>query len=269
MNNAPNMKIHPPLLLALPFLLTSLHAQEEETTTADLLDGNEWKYNDSGQDLGTDWKAPGFDDADWDSGPAPLGYEDDDIATELSFGPDPEDKHITSYLRTAFTIPAGKKAVAIRASLRADDGAILYLNGQEVARFNLPDSDVDYDTPATEIISRNQEGQFHDYVLDASAAQAGRNVLAVEMHQRGPTSSDLIFDLNLEADLETLPEPQSATTPTEVAATDEDRPAIGSKTGARFFKRGRIKRASDWTAFKKFFRLPKVFFGPLEPFRSN
>ena len=257
------MKTQSPLLPALLILLLpGLHAQEE-TTTADLLDGSQWKYDDSGLDLGTDWRQNGFDDADWEAGPAPLGYADDDIATEVDFGTDPEDKHITTYLRSEFSIPAGKEVVAIRAQLRVDDGAILYLNGQEIIRNNLHEGEVGHDTPATDIIGGNLENVIHDYVIDASAAQTGRNVLAVEVHQRGPTSSDLIFDLDIEADLQAFATPG----PTATVA-DEDRP-IGSKAGAKFFKRGRIKRASDWTAFKKIFRLPKVFFGPLEPFRRN
>jgi acid phosphatase type 7 len=47
---------------------------------------SEWKYNDSGADLGTTWWGIGFDDSDWSTGKAPLGYGDPGIGTEISFG---------------------------------------------------------------------------------------------------------------------------------------------------------------------------------------
>ena len=66
----------------------------KEAVTVDLLKGKKWKYEDSGKDLGTAWKEINFDDDDWDSGPAPLGYSDDDIATEINFGLDEKQKQI-------------------------------------------------------------------------------------------------------------------------------------------------------------------------------
>ena len=216
-----------------------LGAQEptNEAVTTDLLKGKKWKYEDSGKDLGTAWKEINFDDDDWDSGPAPLGYSDDDIATEINFGLDEKQKHITSYFRTEFQIPADQEVTAVRAKLRCDDGAIVYLNGKEVIRNNLPEEGVNYKTHAVEIISGEQEKAYSDYDIDGQQVRSGRNVLAVEMHQRGPTSSDLIFDLKVEAVLKPAPK------------TIKN---VGSRSGARLYKRGKIKKPADWTAFKTF-----------------
>ncbi len=236
----------PILLLILPILMlfsgcvTEVHEAEseapaelgspasaEETTTVDLMEGKEWKYEDSGEDLGSAWREIDFDDAGWDSGPAPLGYGDDDIATELEFGLNDKEKHITSYFRMEFEIAVNKDVTEMRANLRCDDAAIIYMNGQEVIRKNLPEDEVGYKTHAVEIISGEQEKEYHDYAMDSGTVKTGRNVLAVEMHQRGPTSSDLIFDLKIAVDSKTKPKPP--------------RPQPGGrKAGPKVFKRSRF-----------------------------
>src|SRR5467141_1189505 len=66
--------------------------------------GSVWKYLDNGSDQGTAWVAPSFDDSAWASGPAQLGYGDGDEATVVGFGPDPNNKYITTYFRRAFTV---------------------------------------------------------------------------------------------------------------------------------------------------------------------
>jgi len=63
-----------------------------------------WKYLDNGTDQGTAWRASAFNDATWASGPAPLGYEDPWIRTTNSFGPDVNNKYITTYYRHSFNV---------------------------------------------------------------------------------------------------------------------------------------------------------------------
>ena len=130
-------------------------------------------------------------------GPAPLGYGDDDIATGIGFGPDEENKHITSYFRTRFEVPEDRVGSSLRMSLRCDDGAIIYLNGKEIIRYNLPGGKVRHSQSALRTISGNQEKTFRNYNIAVTALRAGNNVLAAEVHQRGRTSSDLIFDLKV------------------------------------------------------------------------
>ena len=196
----------------------------QEVETSDLLTGSDWKFQDSGEDLDPSWSEPKFDDGDWKSGPAPLGYGDPDIATETSYGDDEKNKHITTYLRTKFKLPANKEATALQAKLRCDDGAIITLNGREVIRYNLPDEGVTSKTNAVEIISGDKEKEFLDFEIDPVSLQKGSNLLTVEMHQRGPTSSDLIFDMKLKAEL-------------KPAKTGQ-----GSRPKGTLFKRSKIKK---------------------------
>jgi C1A family cysteine protease len=156
--------------------------------------GATWKYLDDGSDQGTAWTEPGFDDGGWPSGPAELGYGDGDEATVVSYGPDAEDKQITTYFRRAFTVTAPS---ALRLRLLRDDGAVAYLNGAEVFRTNVPTGTIGCQTLASTCLGGADEETFHEITVSADLVERGRNVLAVEIHQCDPGSSDISFDLEL------------------------------------------------------------------------
>jgi hypothetical protein len=47
----------------------------DDPTTVTLIEKNSvWKYDDSNADLGTAWRAEGYDDSAWKTGKGPLGY---------------------------------------------------------------------------------------------------------------------------------------------------------------------------------------------------
>jgi len=158
-----------------------------------------WKYHDRGTDLGTTWRAAVYDDSGWEHGNAPLGYPDTDfeIDTEIDFGADPGNKHITTYFRKAFSLedPADVDTLTLR--IRYDDGYVVYLNGQEVVRGTMDYGTVSYGTLAN--AANGSEGAYDEENLNAEIGKlvAGVNVLAVEVHQASASSSDLFLDLEL------------------------------------------------------------------------
>lgn len=158
--------------------------------------GAVWSYLDDGSDQGTAWQAPSFNDAAWATGNAQLGYGDGDEATVVSYGVDPDNKHITTYFRHSFQVTNPAAITALQLHLIIDDGAIVYLNGAEVVRINMPVT-WDYLTESRYAASRG-ENEWSTFFLPAPALLAGTNVLAVEVHQSDPDSSDLSFDLELE-----------------------------------------------------------------------
>ncbi|MEM7311441.1 MAG: metallophosphoesterase family protein [Planctomycetota bacterium] len=160
--------------------------------------GAVWRYLDDGSDQGTAWHAPGFDDSGWASGPAQLGYGDGDEGTEVSFGPDPDNKYTTTYYRHEFDVvdPSAYAFGLLR--LAHDDGAIAYLNGVELQRSNMPFGTVTYTTLASSTVAGAGESAFRPFDFDPGLLTAGTNTLAVEVHQRSLTSSDTSFDLELE-----------------------------------------------------------------------
>lgn len=177
--------------------------------------GSTWRYLDTGVDLGTDWRAGAFNDTAWKTGPAQLGYGDGDEITVVDFGPDSGNKFITTYLRTRFNVTSAASVQSLNLSLMRDDGVVIYLNGTEVLRDNMPESDIGFQTPANSAIGGADESTFLDHPIDVGALREGENVLAVELHQSGGGSSDLSFDLALTG--KRLP---TNTGPTTAAGTD-------------------------------------------------
>lgn len=159
--------------------------------------GASWEYLDNGSNQGTAWRAPGFNDSTWSTGNAQLGYGDGDEQTLVSYGGDPLDKHITTYFRRSFNVddPALIESLLLR--VLRDDGAVVYVNGAEVWRTNMPVGAVDYETLATSTVSDADESTFFETSIDPAVLQTGTNVIAVEVHQEFRESSDVSFNLQL------------------------------------------------------------------------
>jgi len=165
--------------------------------------GATWRYLDNGSDQGAAWRAPGFSDASWSFGPAELGYGDAaegrPEATMVSFGGVENDKHITTYFRHRFNVAAPEQFAVVTLRLLRDDGAAVYLNGTEIRRDNLPGGTITFNTAASGAVPNEDEAVFFPSSVDSGLLVAGENVLAVEVHQANATSSDLSFDLSLDA----------------------------------------------------------------------
>jgi len=161
--------------------------------------GSVWKYLDNGSDQGTIWREPSFNDSGWPSGPAQLGYGDGDELTVLHSGPVQTNKYITSYFRHAFQVDNPGKYTSALVSLLRDDGGVVYLNGREVFRSNMPETNINYRTLAANVVGPPEESYYYSNAVAVSNLLLGVNVLAVEIHQSGPDSSDISFDLSFTA----------------------------------------------------------------------
>ena len=152
--------------------------------------GSTWLYVDDGSDLGTAWRATDYDDSSWDSGAAQLGFGDGDETTTLTSG------HATYYFRHHFTIEDTENIAGLLLEILRDDGAVVYLNGTEIYRTNMPTGTITASTFAAGAIETNE---YFAHEFDASALQQGNNVIAVSVHQASLTSSDVSFDFELES----------------------------------------------------------------------
>ena len=171
--------------------------QASGTDTVLVSTGAVWKYLDNGSDQGTTWRDVAFNDTTWASGAAQLGYGDGDEATVVGFGPDPGNRYITTYFRRAFTVPDASLYTSLTLRLLRDDGAVVYLNGTEVFRSNMPAGPIIYTTLASAAIGGADESTFFSTNVSPSLLVNGTNVIAVEIHQVNATSSDISFDLDL------------------------------------------------------------------------
>jgi hypothetical protein len=149
---------------------------------------SEWRYLDGGA-APAGWAEPGFDDGAWPVGRAELGFGDGDENTVLTPG------SITYHARRTFDVE-GPPPSSLELHLKADDGAIVYLNGTEILRDNLPEGPVDASTTALGWRSGADEG-FRTFAVPADALVGGQNVLAVEVHNVWSGNNDLGFDLRL------------------------------------------------------------------------
>jgi fibronectin type 3 domain-containing protein len=182
--------------------------------------GAVWKYLDNGvlppnDAQGDTWREHDFDDTAWASGPAQLGYGENDQATTIDCGPGPAsdcapgnnstNKYLTSYFRHSFNIAAGDAAKfdSLAFTITYDDGAVVYINGTEVDRFNMPAAPaaIGNATPA----SAGGENTITTRTLNLNLAQwanllrDGINTIAVEVHQDAADSSDVSFDFTMTA----------------------------------------------------------------------
>ena len=156
--------------------------------------GAPWKFDDTGTDLGTVWRDPLYDDSTWPAGNPVLGFGEPYVTTPVSFGPDPSNVYPTTYFRRAFSVDVSPLSITkLRLSVGYNDAYVAYLNGQEIARRNLPAGSVAYSTLA---VAPNEPTRYEAFDITSALPLLlqGGNLLAVEVHQDGPGSDDLVFD---------------------------------------------------------------------------
>ena len=158
--------------------------------------GSNWHYH-TGSAPPSDWRKANFDIEPWPFGPAPLGYGEADIATEIPAG-EADDKWASAFFVTDFSVPDETNFEQLRVKVRSDDGIVISLNGVEVHRQHLPtNADVTWKTYATREVGGIEEELYYVTEIDPSFLRP-HNRLSVQVHQCNGKSSDLIFDLTLE-----------------------------------------------------------------------
>lgn len=152
--------------------------------------GATWRYRNAGTSPPADWPQPGFDDSTWLSGPAKLGREEGDEATVMTPGTG------ARWFRRTFTLAEAARVASLFIDLVADDGAVVYLNGTEVVRDNLPTGVLTDATLAPTYRTGTAEATRRTFSLPTSALVEGQNVVAVRVHQASG-STDVSFAARL------------------------------------------------------------------------
>ena len=153
-----------------------------------------WRYLDDGSDPGAGWQDPAFADDAWLTGRAQFGYGDGDEATVLREFDAMSNKILTFHFRHSFSVASPSAYSNLVVRVQRDDGAIIYLNGTEVFRNNMPLGPIGTTNLA---VTALDDEAFHGMQVSPGLLTAGVNVLAVEIHQANLTSSDVSFDLEL------------------------------------------------------------------------
>jgi hypothetical protein len=160
--------------------------------------GSTWSYRDVGTDPGPQWSLLSYEDSNWLTGPARLGYGNGGEGTVVGFGPNAAAKYITTWFRRDFVVLNPTDYEALTVSLLRDDGVVLYLNGSPVYRDNLPALGVTWLTPAlTNVSAADGTTNYYQVSIDPGYLVPGRNVLAAEIHQSSASGQSIAFDLEL------------------------------------------------------------------------
>jgi hypothetical protein len=153
-----------------------------------------WRYNQEENLDGTTWAGVGYEDTGWPAGAGLLYVESSALpapkSTPLTLG------RITYYFRTTFLMPVDPAGNELWLDLVLDDGAVLYLNGAELLRVGMDDGPVLYDTRASRSVG---EASVESLVVPGGLLVPGENTLAVEVHQVGSGSSDIVWGMQLSA----------------------------------------------------------------------
>jgi lysophospholipase L1-like esterase len=180
--------------------------------TSTLIHGGDiWKYSDTGEDLGTNWSQTSYDDSGWASGAARLGYGDPVVVTTVSYGPDPNNRYVTTYFRHWFVLPGNVTFTNLNFRLSRVDGAVVWLNGQEAFRStNMPSGPITYTNLALRATVSDSSYLFYPTNLAVTGLAAGTNLVTVEIHESKPYWPRKGFDLELLGMGNLLPSPSLA-----------------------------------------------------------
>ncbi|MDG2124116.1 MAG: immunoglobulin domain-containing protein, partial [Verrucomicrobiales bacterium] len=131
-----------------------------------------------------------------------FGYDSTGINENslIDFGGDPRNKILTYYFRKKFTIATEAELDAIglaTVNLVRDDGAVVYINGNEVGRSNIAALPTVITSTTRAGGTIGSETADNPLAVNTAFLKVGENVVTVEVHQSSPTSSDVSFDLSL------------------------------------------------------------------------
>ena len=156
--------------------------------------GSSWKYIDTGVAPAATWKTVGFDDSTWSAGNAQLGWGDGDEATVIGAS-----KPVTTYFRRSFNVASLSGIGSVQLGLIRDDGAVVYVNGVEVTRQNMPAGAITGATIASAYASGAEESTWQNVTIPPSLLTTGTNTVSVELHQADSANADASFDLQLKS----------------------------------------------------------------------
>ena len=170
---------------------------------------NVWSYYTQGSLDDFEWYDPSYNDGAWPTGSTPMGYDTDNkiknFKTKFDYGNDKNNKRPTYYVRTVFnlaSIDTLSENSNYKLSFQVDDGCIIYLNGQEIYRYNLASGKVSYATYAACYATANPDKRT--IILPRQLLNNGTNVLAVEIHNEKASSPDICWSASLDL-ITTLP----------------------------------------------------------------
>jgi beta-glucanase (GH16 family) len=157
-----------------------------------------WRWRYSSAPLPTDWRSASFDDSTWSLGQAPLGFGWSGLRTNIGAGIDPAVRPLSAHFRKEFTLPNPGQFSQVTFDVAANDGVVLYLNGTEIGRRNLPTGPLTQNSYAINAPSQSAATRL-TVTLPASALQPGENTLTGATHLNYRRTNDIVFNPTVRA----------------------------------------------------------------------
>ncbi len=158
--------------------------------------GDAWKYYDQAVDLGSAWINPNYDDSSWAEGPGLLGFEVAALPAPGIRTPLADFDQLTYYLRKKFVYNGSLQNAVVTVDQILDDGAVYYLNGRPLGWSGVANGSSGFGVNANRTVPDATE-ELNVFPVNASLLVNGLNTLAVELHQSGTNSSDIVFGMRL------------------------------------------------------------------------
>jgi len=195
-----------------------------------------WRYFTNGVEPSPNWTSRSYDDSGWQGeGPALLGRM---RTTAGAFLPEPvltplgvvATGKIPYHFRTHLNVGSLSNITSLQISNLIDDGAIFYVNGVEVGRFNMPTGPITTNTPAVGGVTDAVWSLPTPATFSVTNLVPGDNVIAVVVHQAGGTSQDMIFGMRLDGLIVTNQVPVGGLAINEVLADNSNGVEVEGRT---------------------------------------
>ena len=156
--------------------------------------GTQWSYWTSQSEPTPYWASPSGDISDWSSGASPIGWGDPDAGTPLSI--EKGDRAITNYFAADVDLGPITGDAKITLNVRADDGAVIYVNGFQLATVRMSEGAITHSTFANQAVSaKSAASNMVTVEVPAWRLVNGINRIGVEEHVNYRGTPSMTFDL--------------------------------------------------------------------------
>src|ERR1700744_6218154 len=166
-----------------------------------------WKYFKGRSEASTPntnaWKLVGFNDSSWTASAAPFYYENDPGSSTAYTGntdlTDMDGGYTCIFMRQTFVVTNLAQISQLQLTALSDDGFIAWINGTEVARFNMPAGTVAYNGSSLPALSEPVPLQNDTLDNPQNYLVTGTNVITIQAFNSSlSASSDFLIWAKLE-----------------------------------------------------------------------
>jgi len=170
--------------------------------------GGTWSHKRSTNSSST-WQS----DTGWAAHKAPFGFGSGTGTVTTTLRNDFSPRPLATYFKKSFSLSSVPQA-GLTLETWADDGIIVYVNGTEVTRKNLPTGTIGFTTYATKAPSSKAARASHfTAAIPASVLKTGKNQVAVQVQSNWRNTTNSTFDAKLTTAVATTPPTNPPVTP--------------------------------------------------------